>query len=303
LSDPGFFGDSDLSGFYDDSLAENPLGLEIEQRTSLFESEDMSNCVIIEYNVFSHAALPEETLYLGFLIDWDMGFEGSGIEKAGYNSAGKFSYFYNQDQHLYVGVRFLNRELLSHRLFANVPGSKTLLTDAQKYEYLASGVIAAGVDKWGDYYRLISTALPISSSSDTLTTALAVVVAGSLAELEMSFLKAFDFYNITTDVDDHGGDPILPNAMALMQNYPNPFNMATTISFNLASPGQVRIEVFNLLGQRIATVAEGSYPSGLSAIVWNGRNDSGEELSSGIYFYRLTIDGARAESRKLVILK
>jgi hypothetical protein len=85
-------------------------------------------------------------------------------------------------------------------------------------------------------------------------------------------------------------------------NHPNPFNPTTEISFNLPTSGNVTLEVFNVTGQRIATLIDEQLAAGVHATQWNGRNESGQSVSSGIYFYRLTVDDL-AETRKMMLMK
>jgi len=79
----------------------------------------------------------------------------------------------------------------------------------------------------------------------------------------------------------------LPTEYELLQNYPNPFNPETTIRFTLPEAAQVRIEVMNVLGQRIAVLSDGSMAAGYHAVRWDGRIASGERVGSGMYFCRM----------------
>jgi hypothetical protein len=94
----------------------------------------------------------------------------------------------------------------------------------------------------------------------------------------------------------------LPEKFGLHQNYPNPFNPTTTISFSLPAAGKAKIEVFNILGNLVATPFDGTAQSGLNEVVWDGRNSNGETVSSGIYFYRLSADNYN-ETKKMTLLK
>jgi hypothetical protein len=94
----------------------------------------------------------------------------------------------------------------------------------------------------------------------------------------------------------------LPTAVKLAQNYPNPFNPATTIRFELPVDQRVRLEIFNLRGQRVATLVDGIQAAGFREVTWNGTNDSGLNVSSGVYFCRFQA-GDHVEVRKLVLLK
>ncbi len=106
---------------------------------------------------------------------------------------------------------------------------------------------------------------------------------------------------IPTDVDDELDG--LPGSYRLAQNYPNPFNPETVIEFELAKSGQVRLEVFNVLGRRVRSLIDGPYPAGAHRVTFDGRSSSGQRLASGIYFYRLVADEAYRETRKMVLLK
>jgi hypothetical protein len=94
----------------------------------------------------------------------------------------------------------------------------------------------------------------------------------------------------------------IPSDYVLADNYPNPFNPTTTITFGLPRAGQVRLAVYNLLGQRVATLMDGFKPAGWHEVSWNGRNDEGSAVSSGVYFYRLETDEF-IQSRKMLLIK
>lgn len=88
-----------------------------------------------------------------------------------------------------------------------------------------------------------------------------------------------------------------PNSFGLSQNRPNPFNPTTEISFSLPEASGVKLEVFNIRGQKVTTLADGTYSAGEHTITWDA-----SDMSSGVYFYRLTTDGF-TETKKMVLLK
>lgn len=99
----------------------------------------------------------------------------------------------------------------------------------------------------------------------------------------------------------------LPRSFALEQNYPNPFNAATVITFSLDDASAARIDtklnIFNVLGQKIKTLQDGELPAqGSFSYTWDGTDNEGNGVASGVYFYRLTM-GDKHESRKMVLLK
>jgi hypothetical protein len=95
-----------------------------------------------------------------------------------------------------------------------------------------------------------------------------------------------------------------PDTFALLQNYPNPFNPTTTIKIELNNtiPQRTVLAVYNILGQPITTLLDGLLTQGTHEFYWNGRNDSGQPVPSGIYFCRLTQE-ARAFSRQMLLVK
>jgi len=103
-----------------------------------------------------------------------------------------------------------------------------------------------------------------------------------------------------TDISDDRQQ--LPLAFGLSQNYPNPFNPATTIRFSLETKAHVRLSVYDILGRKITTLINEELPSGNHSITWNGKDYKGNEVASGIYFYRIETDSF-SETRKMVLLK
>lgn len=101
---------------------------------------------------------------------------------------------------------------------------------------------------------------------------------------------------------DDPGQPTLPKAFALSQNYPNPFNPSTTIQYDLPEAGHVQIRVFNIRGNVVATLVNGEEEAGVHVVQWDGREESGRTVSSGVYFYRMET-ASFSRIRKMVLLK
>jgi hypothetical protein len=93
-----------------------------------------------------------------------------------------------------------------------------------------------------------------------------------------------------------------PAVSRLGQNFPNPFNPSTTIEFALDSPSRVAIEIVDARGARVATLHAGARGAGTHQVAWDGRDDAGRPVASGVYFYRLQGAG-NGEARKMVLLK
>lgn len=102
-----------------------------------------------------------------------------------------------------------------------------------------------------------------------------------------------------------GLTPLLPTDFTLNQNYPNPFNPETTIEFAVGSESanrQVRLVIYNLLGEKIATIINEPLGAGKYTYKWRGTSQNGESVASGVYFYRLTV-GDQSQTKKMVLLK
>jgi len=95
----------------------------------------------------------------------------------------------------------------------------------------------------------------------------------------------------------------VPEKFRIEQNYPNPFNLETVIQYDLPTQGYVTLDIFNILGQRIYRLVETDHTAGSYSINWNGKDESGELVGSGIYFYVIKLDNIALPARKMVILK
>jgi hypothetical protein len=93
-----------------------------------------------------------------------------------------------------------------------------------------------------------------------------------------------------------------PAVLALDANYPNPFNPQTTIGYSLPRTQRVSLVIYDLKGQAVATLVDGTEVAGPHSVVWNGRDDRGRNLGSGVYFYRL-ITAEETRVRKMLLLK
>ncbi len=105
----------------------------------------------------------------------------------------------------------------------------------------------------------------------------------------------------SVDPEDPSGRNTIPTEYSLSQNYPNPFNPTTSIKFACPQTGMVRLEVYNMLGQKVRTLADGVYAQGTHQITWNTMNDSGNPVASGVYFYSLVTNDSRITKKMLLV--
>ena len=95
---------------------------------------------------------------------------------------------------------------------------------------------------------------------------------------------------------------VVPTQFAMVSNYPNPFNPSTTIRFNLTNASNVSLDVYNMLGQKVASLYNGLGHTGANEVTWNGMNDFNQSVDSGVYVYRLSTPNG-AVSGKMIMLK
>ena len=114
---------------------------------------------------------------------------------------------------------------------------------------------------------------------------------------------------ITTGVDEDGSEfwdddkPWgLPAKTVLFENFPNPFNPSTTIRYALGEEAHVTVKIYNILGQVVATLVDEPQTAGYGSVVWNGRNESGAGVASGMYVYRMTAGGF-TDTKRMLLLK
>jgi flagellar hook assembly protein FlgD len=107
--------------------------------------------------------------------------------------------------------------------------------------------------------------------------------------------------------DEESSVSAIPTEFALHENYPNPFNPTTLIKYDLPEASTVTLSVFNILGEKVATLVNGVVAAGYQSVEWNAGNSSGVSVPSGIYLYRLQVTSLNGrefhEVRKMVLMK
>lgn len=152
-------------------------------------------------------------------------------------------------------------------------------------------------------YQWISEQGVIKDSAD-FDTALAIDEFGEV----IGYMVGYDKYELvgygSTEVGDENSDNIISVDFSLGQNYPNPFNPNTVIRFSLsvASPTNTTLRIYNVLGQEMRSLMNEQKGAGSYEVIWDGKDDKGKEVASGIYFYQLKV-GKFTQSKKMLLLK
>lgn len=108
-------------------------------------------------------------------------------------------------------------------------------------------------------------------------------------------------FNIPTNVEENSDD-LLPAEFTLQQNYPNPFNPTTTIEYSLPTRSNIKLEIFNILGQKVRTLLQTNKSAGNYTVEWDSKDDFNNPVASGIYLYKLTTE-TYTQSKKMSLIK
>ena len=173
-------------------------------------------------------------------------------------------------------------------------------------DWLDNGVHDTHTDRaWmhqadGDY-EVVEWPLPMDFSYSTSSAAYTHGRYG----YPLGDLNAFPSVKVDWDANVlHVGDDmqITPAKFELAQNFPNPFNPTTDITFSIDRAANVDLSIYNMLGQKVRTLTTGSKVAGTHVLRWDGRDESGSSVSTGIYLYTLT-DGSTSITKKMALMK
>jgi len=172
-------------------------------------------------------------------------------------------------------------------------------------EYVTENACAVTIDGTYAYMSFFDERLELVDISDPSEPVFVAGYSGAESRNEVSvrgeyIYVATEKYLLILCLTETGLEEvgtIYPNTFSLSRNYPNPFNASTTISYDLPTQSEVKIEIYDLLGRKIETLLAGTQPAGSHSVVWNA-----EDASSGVYFYRIEA-GDFVETRKCVLLK
>lgn len=126
-------------------------------------------------------------------------------------------------------------------------------------------------------------------------------VYGASTERAQLASASFNDGSITTQLEN-GPMLAMPTTYALYANVPNPFNPQTVIAFDLAQDSPVQLVVYDVLGQQVRSLVSGFLPAGSQRVLWDGRDQRGSQVGSGVYFYRLAA-GEFVQTRRMMLLK
>jgi len=302
---------SDQDGWvrYDDAGHGTPQGLEITQDSWAWASPPHDDYVIIRYTMKNAGNAPLNGLYLGQFADFDMGADPR-TNYAGTDATRRLAYTYPNVSGPYVGVKLLdpttaaNISVIDHELYV-YPGSE--MSEQTKMNFLDGTLSFSQSNRAYDWSDIVSAGPFDLAPGESTVVAVAIIGGDNLGDLEDNADDAQLQYDGVPGVHERVVSARRTPVFTLYQNSPNPFSTSTRIRFVIPGDEEASLEIFDTAGRLMKTFAISSgpgsskAPSGLS-VIWDGTDDHGQKVPSGVYLYRLT-SSDRSSSRKLVITR
>ncbi|MDP2302414.1 MAG: T9SS type A sorting domain-containing protein [Ignavibacteria bacterium] len=284
---PGTFFDTRYRTSYTDVSSSNSYGVEVMQESFSASSKDIVFLKYLFKNVSGSTLL---NFYIGLIADFDIVNYATNL--GGYDVSKKLVYQYDFPSQIHLGLVALS----------GFSGGKVTTTGggrADIYDFMR-GSDYTTPPAGGDNRSYISTGAFNIANNGEAVAAFAIVTGNSLANLLTNTDEAISIYNSQLiGVDEN--ESIVISDFSLSQNYPNPFNPSTRIKFAipvLASNSLVTIKVYDVMGREVTTLVNEQKPTGEYEVIFNG-----SELSSGVYFYQLTVGSYFSSVKKLLLMK
>jgi hypothetical protein len=304
FKEPGTIATEEATVFYEDVSTNHPNHLRIRQNTFMWEGDPL---LLVKYDFENPHDYPVSDLYLGQFMVFNI--TGSGNEWTSYeddlggweeNEGLGFAYMYDNDQTApYIGVAMFDQsgKHANNALTFNAGFRLNWGGDELRFSNtMRNGIIESEATPPANYSILISSGpFSIDAGQSISPFMIAFVIGENLDDLKNAVNQSFQRSTLVTSVEQEPGQ--VTDEFRLYQNYPNPFNPSTTIWFSLPKAERVKVEVFNLLGQRVITLLDEPKLAGDHRIGFDAQN-----LGSGIYVIRIEAGTFRA-AKKMLYLK
>lgn len=290
---PGPDGGFDSHSEFVDTRSTIPIPITISQSVSSFDESGDDNFVIIKYYLINSSLENLTGLYFGFLTDFDLDSSGDRI-----GLLSDYDMLYQNTDTKAVGILPLTG--WNGLMTLENSTQKITLTGQQKIDYIKQSGTEINDTSVADFMTLNSFGPFTIKPNDSVEVSLALLVGGNVSDLMAASKRALARYQASTAVIDY--QSVLPERFQLGQNFPNPFNPSTAIRFDIPKISQVNLTIYNILGERIATIFDGVAQPGAHTVIWDGLDNDGHNAPSGVYFYRLKA-GSTVISKKMLMIK
>ncbi len=303
--------DQDHGAMFDDGGHPYSRGLVVRQESWAWADAPDDDYVILCYTLRNAGAEALEHLYAGQFMDWDIPADDPYDDQGGTDPDWRLVYMWRDADHPYVGVALLdsvpgaqapaaNLTLIHNPTFVWPQAS---ITEQDRYLFLTGGDPSHSVpESWelNDWGALVSAGPFDLVPGDSITVAFAVAGGVDAADLRENIIAAHLKYGYLAQA--LGENPLPGLEIAMHQNWPNPFSAGTTIRLALPARLPVELYVHDIAGRRVRTLLHGVQGPGERAIAWDGRDENGVVLPSGVYFCHMKVN-AWEGTRRLVVVR
>ncbi len=304
---PGQRSSQESYGAFNDSNADSAMNLRISQKTYADDRDDLQDFILFEYQIENQGNETLNPFYFGLFFDWDLDGGHYNTNMVKYDAGHKMGYVYDDGAgpDTFIGVALLDEVGVSSRAIWNEGSNPRNTTwgiydgfsDAEKWECLSSGANHTEAGP-GDVSHVIAAGPFTLAPNEKLPLHFALAAGQNFNQL-VTAVEAAKTFNRTMATPKPGQQPAV---WSLSANHPNPFNSGTVIAYELEHTCRVKLEVFDLLGRKIASVVDQTQSQGKHRTLWNGCDDQSRSVPSGAYFYRLQA-GTFSKTRKLILVR
>lgn len=283
-------GDEESWAMFSDSGFSVPKGIIVTQHGYAWEDAAYDDFVIVRFEVKNGGSSPVPDIYTGVIADFDM--TNAQANQAGTDATRRLAYmWYPAAPNPYVGVKLLcpatatNVSALANLGYVYTASNQNVWHDTTLYKFLNGTLNFPTGSSNGDWSVVVSAAPITLGAGEISEIAFAFIGGSSLSDLQANADSAQSIYDQYLGVEESTSTSIIGDIMVKL--FPNPFRENTCISFNLAKPADVKIRIYNAVGQRVKTVMDSRCEAGMNSAYWDSSDDAGNTLPSGIYFYSL----------------
>jgi serine protease len=291
--------DQTFASAFTDSGHATPANVLVEQTSYAWAGSPDDEFVIMEYHITNRGAGNLNPYWAGIFCDWDVPTSSANIGDS--DAARHAIYLHANPGGPFVGLALLGDTPQANLTFINNPTyvyPNAAIDNGWKLRFLR-GLSTVPTTTGPDDWSMVCSSGPFDlSSGNDITVAFAMVYGATLEDFLANVDAARAAYNPSTPVTED-----LPVKMFhLEQNAPNPFNPQTVLTFEVAAPGRVSLAIYDVAGKLVRTLVDDTRPAGRYDVTWNGMDDSGQRVSSGVYFAKYR-GGDQEQVRKMTMVK
>jgi hypothetical protein len=295
--------DQESWAMYSDSGYAATKSIIVTQHGFAWEDAAYDDFVITIFDLQNEGSSAVSNVYTGIIADFDMG--DAYNNRAGTDAARRLAYmWYPTSPNPYVGIKLLypttatNVSALQNPVYV-YNGSVNVWHDTTLYKFL-NGTLSFASGATNDDWSIVVSAAPYTLNPGEIEqVAFAFVGGTSLSDLQTNADSAQSIYDQYLDIEEITSPDIIVDGFVKL--FPNPFTKNTCMSFSLSKAANVRIKVYNAVGQLVKTVLDEKRESGVNNIYWNSRDDDGKLLPNGIYFYSFETEGYQSTGKMIIL--